>query len=101
MGKENTLMMMHLPADLHASIRQKIDSGRHRDEAEVIRQALVALEARDEERLERLRTLVAEGIAAVERGEVVEWTPELMDEIEREAEEMDRRGELPDPDVCP
>jgi hypothetical protein len=34
-------------------------------------------------------------------GEAIPWTPELMDEISREADEMYWRGEKPDPDVCP
>jgi hypothetical protein len=50
-----------------------------------------------ERRLDRLRAAIAEG----ERGEGVPWTPELMDQLRREAEEMRRRGEKPDPDVCP
>jgi hypothetical protein len=29
------------------------------------------------------------------------WTPELMAQLSREAEAMERRGELPDLDVCP
>jgi hypothetical protein len=34
-------------------------------------------------------------------GEAIPWTPELMDEISREADEMYWRGEKPDPYVCP
>jgi hypothetical protein len=36
-----------------------------------------------------------------DRGEVDEWTPELRERIRREAQEMYRRGEHPDPAVCP
>ncbi len=92
-------MTLHLPADLHATIRQKVASGDYGDETAVIRAALAALTARDHDRLQALRAKLAEGLTAIERGEVVEWTPELMDELEREAEEMDRRGEPLDPDV--
>ncbi len=94
-------MTMHLPADLHATIRQRVANGDYGDETEVIRAALAALTARDHDRLQALRAKLAVGLAAIERGEVFEWTPELMDEIERESEEMYLRGELPDPDVCP
>lgn len=90
-------MMMHLPADLHATIRQRVASGDYGDETAVIRAALAALDARNHERLRVLRAKVAAGFAEAERGEVVEWTPELMDELEREADEMDRRGEPLDP----
>jgi hypothetical protein len=40
-------------------------------------------------------------LAAIERGDVSEFTPELMDEIEREADERPRLGLSPKPDVCP
>jgi putative addiction module CopG family antidote len=94
-------MTIRLPADLQASIRQKVESGRYGDEAEVIREALDALEARDRDHLQTLRAKIAEGFASLEGGEGIAWTPALMDELEREAEAMYRRGEQPDPDVCP
>jgi putative addiction module CopG family antidote len=94
-------MTIHLPADLQASVRRKVESGRYGDEAEVIREALAALDARDRDRLQALRAKIAEGVASHARGEGIAWTPELMDELEREAEAMYRRGEQPDPDVCP
>jgi len=37
---------------------------------------------------------------AIDRGEGIELTPELMDEIELEAEEMVRLGRKPKLDVC-
>jgi putative addiction module CopG family antidote len=93
-------MAIRVPDDLAASIRQKIETGRYRDETEVIRAALRSLDAR-EERAERLRASIAEGLAAIERGEGRELTPELMDEIEREADERIGLGLLPKTDVCP
>jgi putative addiction module CopG family antidote len=90
-------MIVKLPADLEASIRQKVASGRFGDEAEVIREALEALEAREHERFLRLKTLVREGF---ESGDAVEFTDELMDEIVRESEEAFSRGEKPNPDVA-
>jgi antitoxin ParD1/3/4 len=92
---------MRIPADLQASIREKVESGRYGDEAEVIREALDALDLRDRDRLDRLRAKIAEGFEAIDRGEGIAWTPTLMDELEREAEEMYRQGKQPDPDVCP
>jgi hypothetical protein len=44
-----------------------------------------------------LRALIVEG----EEGEGVPWTPELMKQLSREADERYRRGEQPNPDVCP
>ena len=92
-------MAIQVPADLEAAIRQKVASGHYDDPAAVVRDALRALEERD--RLRSLRASVAEGFAAIERGEGVELTPEVMAEIGREAEERFQRGEQPHPDVCP
>jgi hypothetical protein len=50
-----------------------------------------------ERRLQRLREAIAEG----EKGEAVPWTPELMEQIRREADARQRRGKMPNPDVCP
>ena len=47
--------------------------------------------------LQRLRDAIAEG----EEGETVPWTPDLMAQLSREADEIHRRGEQLDPDVCP
>lgn len=46
-------------------------------------------------RLAELRASIDEGFAAIEHGEGVELTSELMDEIEREAGEACRRGDSP------
>ena len=88
-------MTLTLSPRIEAMIRQKIENGRFSDATEVIEEALRQMDERD--RRERL-------IAALEQGEIgdaVEWTPELAEELSREAEEMFLRGELPDPDVGP
>jgi putative addiction module CopG family antidote len=89
-----------VPADLEESIQQKVASGDYDDPSEVIRAALSLLEIRDQ-RLAEVRALVAEGLASVERGEVRELTPELMEQISQEASELARRGVPPPPHVCP
>jgi antitoxin ParD1/3/4 len=93
-------MTMRFPADVEASIRQKVESGRFGTETDVVRAALQLLDAR-EQRLHQLRASIAEGFAAIERGEGIELTPEVMEEIDREADEMVRLGQEPDPDVRP
>lgn len=92
-------MSVQLDRASEALIREKVASGRYRDSAAVIREALAALDERD--RFQRLRDLVADGFASAERGELIELTPELMEELAREADEMDRLGQPPNPDVCP
>ena len=93
-------MPIQLPPDVEASIRQKVERGRFPDEGQVMREALQLLDER-ELRLDTLRAKVRSGLAELDRGEGAEWTPELMDRLNREADEMHRRGELPDADVCP
>ena len=94
-------MPMIVPVDLEERIRQKVESGEYDDPAMVIRAALRLLDRRDQ-RLQELRASIAEGLAAIERGEGSELTPELiMEEIEREADERIRLGLRPKPDVCP
>jgi len=92
-------MNVSLTPQLEAMIRQRVASGRYNNASEVVREALRLLEER--EQLEHLRSLIAVGVEQVERGELIEWTPELMDEIDRRAHERFLRGEEPDPDVCP
>jgi hypothetical protein len=55
----------------------------------------------DEKRqaVDALRLSVLEGFNAVERGEGIELTEELMDQLIREADEMAPQGIAPGPDV--
>jgi putative addiction module CopG family antidote len=92
-------MAVQLDRESESLIQQKVASGRYRDAAAVIREALEALEER--ERLHQLRALVADGFASAEDGELFELTPELMAELAREGDELDRVGQPPNPDVCP
>jgi antitoxin ParD1/3/4 len=80
-------------------VREKVESGRYSDSGEVIREALQLLEQRDN--VERLRTAIAVGKEQIERGEGIEFTPELLAEIGREVDERFRRGDVPGADVCP
>jgi hypothetical protein len=63
------------------------------------RGALGALDERD--RLEQLRAKLQVGIDQANRGKSVDWTPESREQIRRSARRRVKRGEKPDPDVCP
>ena len=91
-------MTVTLPPEVEAQVRNWIESGRYPDADAVPSDALRLLEEREQERFLRLREMVRAGF---ESGEAVELTPELWDELEREAEAAYQRGEKPDPDVCP
>ena len=94
-------MTINVPTDVEAKIRQKVSSGRYGSEVDVLRDALDALDRRDHDRFLLLRAKVREGFELAEQGGLVDVTPELFDELEREADEMARQGKLPNPDVCP
>lgn len=93
-------MVIHVTPEIEADVRQRVESGEYTDESDVVRTALRMLDVR-ERRLQEIRDSLAEAKASIERGEGVEWSPELMEEIEREVAERVRRCEMPHPDVCP
>ncbi len=92
-------MNVSLTPQLEAMIRERVDSGRYASASEVVREGLRLLEER--ERREHLRALLAVGEDDERQGNLVVYTPEFMDDIYREADELFRRGAEPDPDVCP
>lgn len=93
-------MAIQLPSDLEERIRQKVASGEYDDPSAVIRAAIRLLDKRDQ-RVQELRASIDEGLAAIERGEGIELTPEAWEAIEREAHERFLKGDQPKPDVCP
>jgi putative addiction module CopG family antidote len=92
-------MPIQVAPDLEAMIRRQVDSGRYATVDDLLREALRSLD--DRERLQRLRASLDEADAELDRGDGDEWTPALMEQISREADELYRRGATPDPDVCP
>jgi antitoxin ParD1/3/4 len=92
-------MNVSLTPQLEAMIRQRVESGRYNNASEVVREALRLLE--EQERVQHLRSLLAVGLEQAHRGELVEFTPELFEDIDRRVEERFNRGDDPDPDVCP
>jgi putative addiction module CopG family antidote len=92
-------MSVTLPPHVEAMIRERVASGRYDDASAVVEEAMRRLE--EHERLEHLRALLEVGRQAELRGDLVKFTPELFEEIDRRVEEMFLRGEEPDPDVCP
>jgi antitoxin ParD1/3/4 len=92
-------MSVTLTPQLEAKIQERIASGRYHDASEVIGDALQRLE--EHERLEHLRALLEVGRQDEIRGDLVTFTPELFEEIDRRVEERFLRGDEPNPDVCP
>jgi putative addiction module CopG family antidote len=92
-------MVVRIPADVERKIQEKVAVGRYSDGDDVLRQALQALDERD--RLHDLRASLARAKEDVARGDFVEWSPDFMDELIREADELSAQGYQPKPDVCP
>ncbi len=83
-----------------ALVERIVASGEYADADQAIGAALRLLD----DRLQGVRELRAKlqvGLDQLDRGEGEEWSPLLMARLSREADEMFRRGEQPDPDVCP
>lgn len=93
-------MAIQLPADIEARIRQQIESGHFPDAGEVVRKALSLLED-EERRLSSLRAMLQVGVDQADRGETVDWTPELRAKTRQSARRRAKAGDAPDPDVCP
>lgn len=88
-------MSVTLTPEIEAILQRKVNEGLYADAESALERAVALLDYQD--KLERLRALIREG----EEGESIPWTPELMDQLSREADEMIRLGIEPNPDVCP
>lgn len=92
-------MNVSLTPQLEAMIHERVESGRYASASEVVREGLRLLEER--EQLDHLRSLIAVGLEQSERGELIDFTPDYLEDVTRRAHEAFLRGEEPDPDVCP
>ena len=92
-------MTIQLAADVEARILQNVERGDFPDSNQVIREAMNLLDEQ-EHQIAALRAKLQVGIDQLDRGEGIEWTPKLMDQLRQEAVERHRRGEKPHADVC-
>ncbi|MGH2560955.1 MAG: type II toxin-antitoxin system ParD family antitoxin [Thermomicrobiales bacterium] len=84
-------MQVDIDSQVAGLIQQQIESGDYHDATEVVREA-VRLMAERNRRLQQLRAEIAIGVEQIGRGELIDFTPELLDELSREAEENARIG---------
>ena len=92
-------MTVTLSPETEAFVRRNLEQGMYSDPDELVREALLLLEQRDRRR--KLDAALAIGYEQYQRGEVVPWTDDSMDELDREVDERLRRGDQPHPDVSP
>jgi putative addiction module CopG family antidote len=82
-------MSINLTPQVEQRIRDWVENGPYPDADAVVDKALQALEAQEQAKFLKLRELVRAGF---EHSNLREFTPELEEEIAREADEADRRG---------
>ena len=93
-------MTMQLPADVEARVREKVARGEFSDADAVIREAMRLLDER-ERQLVQLRDMLQIGINQLDQGEGVPFTPTLVAQMRKDAEERFQRGERANPHVGP
>lgn len=93
-------MSVRLDDKTETIISEKVAKGQFRDASETIAEAIRQMDERDR-RLEELRAALAVAEAQFERGEYVEWTPEVAEEIVAEAKRRAKVGKKPKRDVTP
>jgi antitoxin ParD1/3/4 len=92
-------MNVALTPQLEAMIREKVASGRYDSADAVMREALRLLDERD--RFERAKAAIAAGIEQADRGQVTQWSPDLMRRLRQEADEDERLERPIADDVLP
>ena len=73
-------------------IKTEVRNGLYRNETELVRDAVRRMRE-EKERAKRFQEAVTSGIQAVERGETVELTPDLLREIKQDGIRKARNGE--------
>jgi putative addiction module CopG family antidote len=80
-----------LDPQLEAVLQEKVDAGLYSDTDEALEAAVRLLDERDR-RLQWLRAELAIAEVQIERGELIDYTPELLEQITRESEDNARRS---------
>lgn len=92
-------MNVSLTPQLEKMVRDKVESGMYNNASEVVRDALRLMAEKDRHEMFRASLERARGQSV--RGEGSVWTNDTMEEIFREADEADERGEPIRADVQP
>ncbi len=90
-------MSITLSPQMEAAIRKKVEKGLYASTDEALETAVKLLDERDQQ-LQKLRSEVAVGLAQLEKGEMISYTPDMLDRLIREASERTHLG-LPVRDV--
>jgi antitoxin ParD1/3/4 len=94
------MMNINFPAVDETYIKQKVESGFYSNATELVRDAVRRMREADEQR-QALLAAVQVGDEQIARGAYRVYTPELFEEIKRNARDKVKRGHQPNPDVLP
>jgi len=94
------MMNINFPAVDETYIKQKVESGFYSNATELVLDAVRRMREADEQR-QALLAAVQIGEEQIERGEYRAYTPELFEEIKRNARDKVKRSHQPNPDVLP
>jgi antitoxin ParD1/3/4 len=92
-------MNITLSPELETMIREKVEAGEYHDASEVVSEALHIMADRERRKRAKaeLEVALAEAGASLDRGEGVELTDELWDQLMAEGDARAARGEPIDP----
>jgi antitoxin ParD1/3/4 len=93
-------MSVTLNPEVEAKVRQMVEEGLYADADTVVQKAIELLDERDR-KLKWLQSAIAASDEQITRGEGIPYTPELLEEIDREVDDRFQRGDIPHPDICP
>lgn len=85
-------MHIELPSDMRSFVDGEVASGRHRDAQEVVIEALRRMARADPHPPISVAEAVADSLAQVERGELVEWSDDFMERSAECARDTSRVG---------
>lgn len=94
-------MNIHFPPVDENFIKAKVEDGYYSNATELVRDAVRRLREQEDSKYNRLMAALQQGRDAAKKGDVLAYTPELLDEIEQEAIQHAAEGNEPDADVCP
>ncbi len=82
-------------------IRAKVSDGFYSNATELVRDAVRRLREHDDAQYNRLMAALEVGEKAIREGRTKPYTPELLEQIERDARKHAAEGGSYNPDVCP
>lgn len=93
-------MHVNLSPEMENFIKGKVAGGFYGNATEVVRDAIRRMQAEEARRV-AFRAAVAVGEAELDRGEGVEYTPDVLEAITQDAIQALHSGKPIDPDVLP